>query len=254
MNRSLVHRIVLALAVVGAAFGCKSKLEKCTGVCTDIREREESACSGDSACLVEARAKSEMCRGLCESAVSAGTQTRPRGGDTPVRDTLAARIDPDETEFAKGDGEACARAGGRFLVGAGGRTRDEARAVPLLKRSCELRSGAGCDFYGRALHDGRGVPPDLGAAQEAFAKACDLNEGSGCRSVALRFPTSDPKRIPFLEKACALDDGIGCMGLAAAYLHGNQGAPKDLQKSRDAFEKSCKLGTQRACDMIAQGR
>jgi TPR repeat protein len=79
-----------------------------------------------------------------------------------------------------------------------------------------------------------------------------MKAGGGCRTLALRFQTSDPKRIPLLEKACVLGDGIGCMGLGAAYLHGNQGAPKDAKKAKEALTKACTLGEQSSCERVAQ--
>jgi TPR repeat protein len=42
------------------------------------------------------------------------------------------------------------------------------------------------------------------------------------------------------------------MGLGAAYLHGNQGAEKDLAKAKQFLQKSCDLGTKSACEKVKE--
>ncbi|MBL9023550.1 MAG: sel1 repeat family protein [Myxococcales bacterium] len=247
------HLINLAaLFVLFAVPACKSKLEKCEGVCDKIRAEDEAACAGDKACLEEAAAKNKSCYSLCDTAVGSGA--KKSGGDDEKKgdSESGSPADKDEGACERGDAEACANIGGRYLLGKDGRTKDETKGATLLKKACDLGSGFGCEIYGRALNDGRGVAKDLKAADEAFTKACEKKSGGACRSLALRLETTDPKRIPLLEKACDLDDGIGCMGLGAAYLHGNQGAAKDLAKAKSTLQKSCKLGTKGACEKAAE--
>lgn len=240
-----------AALVLFSVPACKSKLEKCEGVCDKIRAEDEAACGGDKACLAEAAAKNDSCHSLCDTAVGAGAKKRAAGDDEKKKDE-GSPADKDEKACEAGDADGCANTGGRYLLGKDGRSKDEAKGAAILKKACDLGSGFGCEIYGRALNDGRGVPKDLKAADEAFTKACDKKSGGACRSLALRLDTADPKRIPLLEKACDLDDGIGCMGLGAAYLHGDQGAPKDLKKAKQILQKACKLGQKGTCEKAAE--
>jgi hypothetical protein len=241
---------VVLLPLLSIAAGCKSKLEKCNGACAEIRAEDEARCGGDKACLEDAKEKNEACLSLCDTALGSGSK---KGGDDKTgEEGSGSPADKDEKACEKDDAEGCANTGGRYLLGKDGRTKDEAKGAKLLEKACKLGSPFGCEIWGRALNDGRGVPKDLVAADAAFTKACDKDQGGACRSLALRFQTSDPKRIPLLEKACKLDDGIGCMGLGAAYLHGDQGAPKNLPKAKEMLQKACKLGQKSSCDKAAE--
>jgi hypothetical protein len=240
--------LVVAIALVPS---CKSKLEKCNGVCAEIRAEDEAACAGDKACLEDAAAKHESCRSLCDTAVGEGSKRSEKDSDKKSGEG-GTPADKDEKACEGGDADACANTGGRYLLGKDGRSKDEPKGAAILKKACDLGSGFGCEIYGRALNDGRGVPKDVKAADEAFTKACDKKSGGACRSLALRLDTADPKRIPLLVKACDLDDGIGCMGLGAAYLHGNQGAPKNPAKAKEILQKACKLGQQSSCEKVAE--
>jgi TPR repeat protein len=238
-----------AALLVCAATACKSKIEKCNDMCAKIKAEDESACAGDKSCLADVEAKHESCRSLCDAAVGEGKEKRESKKDDEGEGTPA---DKDEKKCEKDDAEACANTGGRYLLGKDGRSKDEKKGAALLDKACKLGSAFGCEIWGRALDDGRGVPVDKAGADAAWTKACDKNQGGACRSLALRFATSDPKRIPLLEKACGLDDGIGCMGLGAAFLHGNQGAPKNLPKAKEMLGKACKLGQKSSCEKVAE--
>jgi uncharacterized protein len=247
-------RLTLGAALAAAIFlpSCKSKLEKCNDVCAKIEAEDKAACGGDKECLKMVDDKIDSCKALCDSAVGEGAKDRKSDKSDDKESGSGSPADKDEKACEKDDAEACANIGGRYLLGKDGRSKDETKGAQLLKKSCDLGSGFGCEIYGRALNDGRGVPKDQKAAQEMFTKACDKKSGGACRSLALAFETSDPKRIPLLVKACDLDDGIGCMGLGAAYLHGDQGAPKDLKKAKETLQKACKLGQKSSCEKAAE--
>ncbi len=249
-------RFTLGAALAAATLlpSCKSKLEKCNDVCAKMEAEDKAACGGDKECIKSVEEKDEACKALCDTAVGEGAKERKskKDDDDDKSGSSGTPADKDEKACEKDDAEACANTGGRYLLGKDGRSKDEAKGAQILKKACDLGSGFGCEIYGRALNDGRGVPKDQKAAQEMFTKACDKKSGGACRSLALAFDTSDPKRIPLLVKACELDDGIGCMGLGAAYLHGDQGAPKDLKKAKETLQKACKLGQKSSCDKAAE--
>jgi TPR repeat protein len=58
---------------------------------------------------------------------------------------------------AKGDGEACSTLGAIYRTGGHGVARDEARAVELYRRACNLGSAKGCRNLREMYSEGRGV-------------------------------------------------------------------------------------------------
>ncbi|HEY5921782.1 MAG TPA: tetratricopeptide repeat protein [Kofleriaceae bacterium] len=238
-NRSVL--IALALAVLAMACGKKeeSKEAMCARVAAKIRDEELAKCAGDKECIATADEMHKARKDLCIMAA--------KSKDGPKK-SLAEQADDAETKCTKGDAESCALIGGAYLTGKGGKTKDEPKGVEFLTKACDLKSGMGCEFLGRAYEEARGVTMDKEKAKALFKQSCDIGEGGGCRAYALKFEFSDPARIPFLEKACTKDDKLGCMGLGAAYLHGNQGAKKDLPKAKQFLQKACDLGATSACD------
>ena len=226
-------RMIFFLALALAAMACGNKADdkeaKCKNVCAKIRDEDLAKCA-DEACKKEVKLTFESCGGLCKTIAQAKGPPK----------SMNEQADDAEGKCNKGDMEECAKVGGAYLIGKG-KDKDEKKAVELLTKACNGGSGLGCEFLARAHDDGRGIPVDKEQAKTYFTKACDLGAGGGCRALALRFETTDPARIPLLDKACAKDDKIGCMGLGAAYLHGNQGAPKDLAKAKQFLQKACDL-------------
>jgi TPR repeat protein len=252
--------VFAALLSLLAASGCKSKLEKCMNACEKIKAEDQAACAGNASCLASIEMSFESCSNICEIAMGDGSKRSSSDGtDKSSRGLLPesgvptqSAADRDEQACEAGNAEACANTGSRIFLGREGRSKDEARGAALLKKACELGSAFGCEIYGRALDDGRGVPKDVPAANSAFTKACDMKAGGGCRSLGLNLPVRDPKRITLLEKACELDDGLGCIGIAAAYLHGDQGKRKDVAKAKTLLQKACTLGQKTACEKLRE--
>jgi TPR repeat protein len=238
MNRALM--LTFALALSAMACGKKDDKEaRCSSVCKKIRDEDIAKCAGDKACTASVDETFQACKGLCKTIANA----KPGQGKS-----MNEQADDAEAKCNKGDAESCATIGGAYLLGKGGKTKDEAKGVALVKKACDGKSAFGCEIYGRALDEGRGIAVDKEGAKNYFKQSCDLGGGGGCRALAMRFETTDPARIPLLDKACQKDDKIGCMGLGAAYLHGNQGAKKDLPKAKQFLQKACDLGANTACD------
>lgn len=240
-TRTIMFGLGLGLVLALSAMGCGKKDDKearCTSVCKKIRDEDLAKCA-DAACRTNVEETFQACRGLCKSVANA---------DKSKGKSMAEQADEAEAKCNKGDAESCATLGGAYLLGKGGKAKDEKKALELLKKACDGKSAFGCEIYGRALDDGRGIEVDKEGAKEYFKKSCDLGGGGGCRALAMRYEVSDPARIPLLDKACQKDDKLGCMGLGAAYLHGNQGAPKDLPKAKQFLQKACDLGATSSCE------
>jgi len=56
-----------------------------------------------------------------------------------------------------GDGEACSNLGTMYRLGGRGVARDEARAVELYRKACNLGSTTGCTRLREMYSEGRGV-------------------------------------------------------------------------------------------------
>jgi len=238
MNRTILIGLAFALAMM--ACGKKDDKEaRCNSVCAKIRDEDLAKCGDDKACKQNVEETFQACKSLCHTVATAKEGPRK---------SLNEQADEAETKCEKGDAESCATIGGAYLLGKGGKTKDEAKGLALVKKGCDGKSAFGCEIYGRALDEGKGIAPDKAGAKSYFKQSCDLGGAGGCRALALQMETSDPARIPLLEKACSKDDKLGCMGLGAAYLHGNQGAPKDLAKAKQFLQKACDLGATSACD------
>ncbi|UOR70313.1 tetratricopeptide repeat protein [Helicobacter pylori] len=57
------------------------------------------------------------------------------------------------------------------------------------------------------------------------------------------------KAAYFYSKACELKDGWGCSFLGVLYYNGD-GVKQDSKKAVALFEKACKLGYKKACEML----
>ncbi|MDZ5287654.1 tetratricopeptide repeat protein [Helicobacter pylori] len=55
----------------------------------------------------------------------------------------------------------------------------------------------------------------------------------------------------YFEKACDLNNGVGCKNLGFLYECG-EGVEKDLTKAAYFYSKACKLGSQEACEALKE--
>ncbi|GAA7370258.1 hypothetical protein MM0343_02420 [Helicobacter pylori] len=55
----------------------------------------------------------------------------------------------------------------------------------------------------------------------------------------------------YFEKVCDLNNGGGCGNLGVLYQNG-QGVEKDLTKAAQFYSKACKLGSQKACEILKE--
>lgn len=76
----------------------------------------------------------------------------------------------------------CFKLGARYYKGVAGVSRNEVKAVQLLKRSCDLNSGEGCGYYSRAFHEGKGVKRNYTKRDNLLRKACKLGDKGACQA------------------------------------------------------------------------
>ncbi|WRA30882.1 sel1 repeat family protein [Helicobacter pylori] len=96
---------------------------------------------------------------------------------------------------------------------------------------------------------------DFSKARKYFEKACDLNNGKGCKNLGSLYYNGDgvkqdsKKAATMFEKACELKESDACVALAGLYYNGD-GVKQDSKKADALFEKACKLGDQKACELL----
>lgn len=224
----------LAGAVVAASlttlFACSkpSKEEKIRSVCEKIYKEEIAKCNGDASCGSTAEGQRDGCLSLAKTV-----------GNSEKRPSMASQIDEAKSRCDKGDQEECSKYGAAVMLSKVP-GQDPAVGFALVSKSCESGNANGCEMTGHAYDRGLSVAVDKAKYYEYAEKACDMGSAGGCRSFALSFKSTDPRRVPYLEKSCAKSDQIGCMAAGAAFLHG-QGATIDKPKAKGYFQKACDL-------------
>ncbi len=219
-------------ASLAALIACStpSKEDKIRSVCEKIYKEDVTKCAGDATCATEATGKRDACLSLAKTV-----------GNSEKRPSMASQIDEAKSKCDQGDQEECAKYGAAVMLS---KVPGQAPAVgfALVSKSCESGNANGCEMTGRAYDKGLSVAVDKAKYFEYMKKACDMGSAGGCRSFALSFESTDPQRVPYLEKSCAGEksDQIGCMAAGAAFLHG-QGATIDKPKAKGYFQKACDL-------------
>lgn len=67
-----------------------------------------------------------------------------------------------------------------MYVNGEGVRQDYAKAFEYYKKSCKLKSPAGCNNLGVAYDFGQGVRQDFLLAKQYYGKACDLGSQKAC--------------------------------------------------------------------------
>jgi uncharacterized protein len=142
-----------------------------------------------------------------------------------------------------GSAEACAEEGLRFFKEVPDRAKD---AVAVLRRSCDLESGAGCAHLAFLYATGSGklVPRDDRRAAPLYVKACDLGGALGCYNAGLmaeegRGVARDISRAAArYEEACGMGSSTACTNVGFLYEHG-RGVKKDLSKAVALYKSGC---------------
>jgi TPR repeat protein len=107
------------------------------------------------------------------------------------------------------------------------------------------------------MHErGDGIRPDVVRAKELYSKACQLQEGGGCRQLGQLYargfggqPPNAKLALLFAERACALSDAIGCGNAGMNYQLGH-GTDRDSQRAARMYKRACDLGGQQFCELL----
>jgi TPR repeat protein len=182
-------------------------------------------------------------------------------------------------EAGAGYAGACVTAGDLHWSGEGA-PRDEARAIALYQRACELNEcqqvdpavlwplceageAIACHDLAGQLKIGAKAPKEAPGATGLFERACEAGHTQACLDLAddLRWgdaeATADPARADtliaraesLLARACDEGDAEACFSLAVEYQT-SLGIPEDGERALALLEKACDGGSLRACGRL----
>ncbi len=142
-----------------------------------------------------------------------------------------------------GSAEGCAEEGLRFFKEIPDRAKD---AVAVLRRACDLESGAGCTHLAFLYATGSGklVARDDRRAAPLYARACDLGDAPGCYNAGLmaeegRGVARDISRAAArYEEACGMGSSTACTNLGFLAEHG-RGVRKDPARAAALYKRGC---------------
>lgn len=158
-----------------------------------------------------------------------------------------------------GSGDACRRLALTERSG-NGTPKDEAKAITLAKKACDLNSVAGCRDAAGMMIDA--TPSRAAEAIPLAEKACQAKFQDSCAAlgIALFDAKKDyPTALSHLEPACAAADGDGgatssgstpgffCNLAGAIVLEGLGGVKKDPARGMTLLERSCSQGFAAGC-------
>ena len=118
----------------------------------------------------------------------------------------------------KGTLAGCVTLGFHYEWGADKLPQDEAKAVALYTRACDLGDGLGCTSLASMHADGRGVQKDLARARSLNDASCKTGNLTGCTKLGL-----------MLERG--------------------EGGDKDPDRAQKLFARGCEGGVRMACDL-----
>jgi TPR repeat protein len=132
---------------------------------------------------------------------------------------------------------------------------DNAKAVSLYKRGCELENRTACVNLGAMHFEGTGVPrnPSLGVTY--FVRGCPPSgpvEPEGCVNLSIAYaqglgvPKDASLALSYAKQACDHGAPRGCTRMAMAKLTG-EGVPKDVQGALGELDGMCARGERSAC-------
>ncbi len=150
----------------------------------------------------------------------------------------SAALEIYRTACAKDVGVACAMQGVALLRDAEGLLHDHPatlvlrRAVPILRRECELGLGEACMYLGLIQDRGLGLQESRSAAAEFYRRAVELG---------IKFVD------PLLK--CAEGKGEVCFALSMSFVHDDSDAV-DKHAALLYGHRACELGSQEACELL----
>ena len=125
------------------------------------------------------------------------------------------------------------------------------RALSLFERGCEQDDGAACSAASDMLAKGEGAPADNARAIPLSFRACDLGYWQACRNLGVSLVRAEDPEIAargraLLARACEGGHASGCGALGLSLLQGYGGAI-DRVAAMQAMGRSCELGFAPGC-------
>jgi len=144
--------------------------------------------------------------------------------------------------------------------------KDYINAFNSYKKSCKLGFINGCDSLATLYMNGLGVKKDYSKVFELVKKTCEKGSGLGCLILGSMYHDGIfikkniyeanrflGKSLSISQKECNLDLFLGCYTLASIYQNGF-GVKADLSKAEKLYEKACKLGSVKSCEIIKKNK
>ncbi len=148
------------------------------------------------------------------------------------------------TQCERGNGPSCVTLGTMMSEGKGVPI-DQARSAALWQKGCDLGDHSGCVGIAVRMFRGHGVPKNPDQAVVIMQRECDAGSFYGCAQLALvnafYVPQPTAQALPLGVRACNGGESEGCQAVGTMYKLG-KGAPKDLARSKEYFERSCQDG------------
>jgi TPR repeat protein len=194
----------------------------------------EKACSGGVAMGCYERAQEHMAERL-----------QAKDDDARMKARLAA-----EALYTRacelGDGWACWSISDWYLREGASAVfpRDPARAMALVRRSCNLGHAPGCATLARHMLEGEHTARDVPGAVALLQRACDGGKWQQCEAIGDLYRDGQGVlenpvlAIAAYERACDQGGRRACHSAGVLYAKG-EGVPEDLARARSLYEKGC---------------
>ncbi len=131
-------------------------------------------------------------------------------------------------------------------------------AFPLFIQAAELGNHAAMIEAGECYRSGEGVAQDEDKAMAWFHRAADAGDTSGMVHIGMMYlfgvhdaDPNDEEATEWFQKAADRGDPAGMYNLAQSYEKGH-GVAKNLDKAKELYEKSAKLGNAAAQNRLNQ--
>jgi TPR repeat protein len=132
--------------------------------------------------------------------------------------------------------------------------------LQMFAEACEKADAPACNFAGRLVLEGHGVPRDAKRGLELLERSCDGGFTIACAvgaawlaeaSHATEIEFASEARARFeVKHACLLGQADDCYELGLSYYVGRESFPQDRVRAAQAYERACNLGDTRACNNL----
>lgn len=196
----------------------------------------------------------------------------PSDGHLRLRHAIESACDTGYAEACRKTADIYSHEGGSIDINHIDIFRDDAAALELRMRACDLGDYWSCLKIGHEYYSGRGIgrsrmTPDQvemyadrrGKIQAFFRDRCDREDGLSCYNLAkthghfghahLKPFGIEPdleKALTLLERGCKLESWDACLFAGELYLEGED-VPQDIAVADTYLGRGCELGDPKAC-------